>query len=307
MSVSTRKRQKKNLKRGTTAESVPPRIAVSITIQPPRYFARKQFVERLLAAILLVPGAFVILIAGILVRLTSRGSPIFSQQRVGKDGRVFKMYKIRTMIDGAEEKTGPTWTKPNDPRVTLLGKLLRKLHIDEFPQLINVLRGEMSLVGPRPERPEFVPNLLKKIPNYGDRLAVLPGVTGLAQINLPPDRNLEDVRRKLVLDLEYINHAGLLLDVRILLCTFVRLLGCPGVVAMHLFGLRREVPEFPDLQSGAGPSAGGNGAASRQTVHAPVQQPGGANGYSAADGNGSQQIADKLQPAPQVITNPKPR
>jgi len=307
MSVSTRKRQKKNRKNAAGIDGMPSRIPVTITIRPPRYFAYKEVVERLVAAILFVPGMLVVLLAAILVRLTSPGWPIFCQYRVGKNGQVFKMYKIRTMIDGAEEGTGPTWTKPHDPRVTPLGRLLRKLHIDEFPQLINVLRGEMSLIGPRPERPEFVAELINIIPEYSNRLAVMPGVTGLAQINLPPDSTIDDVRRKLVLDLKYINQAGLLLDLRMFFCTFLRLLGCPGFVAMRLFALHREVPEFPPVQPAPAELSGGNGALSPQKAEAASLQDVSVRAVTPANGNGSQQKAEAAQLKPQIIASPKPR
>ena len=115
------------------------------------------------------------------------------------------------------------------------------MHLDELPQLFNVLRGEMSLVGPRPERPEFVVVLADKIPGYVDRLSVLPGITGLAQINLPPDTDLDSVRRKLVLDREYIERVGPLLDLRIILCTLFRLVGIRGGRGVRLLGLLRTV------------------------------------------------------------------
>jgi hypothetical protein len=113
--------------------------------------------------------------------------------------------------------------------------------LDEFPQLFNVLQGHMSLIGPRPERPEFVEILAEEIDGYCDRLLVRPGITGLAQINLPPDTDLECVRRKLALDLEYVRHASLTVDVRMFLCTLVRLCGLPGQWAMKLFRLQRKV------------------------------------------------------------------
>ena len=307
MSVSTRKRQKKNRKSAAGIDGMPVRIPVTITIRPRRYFAYKEIVDRVVAAILFVPGMLVVLVAAILVRLTSRGWPIFSQYRVGKNGRVFKMYKIRTMIDGAEQGTGPTWAQPHDPRVTPLGRLLRKLHIDEFPQLINVLRGEMSLIGPRPERPEFVAKLINIIPNYSNRLAVMPGITGLAQINLPPDNTIDDVRRKLVLDLEYIDQAGLLLDLRMFFCTALRLIGCPGSVAMHLFGLQREVPEFPPVRPAGAGLPGGNGATSPQKAEAASLQDVSVRAATPANGNGSQQKAEAAQIKPQIVAAPKPR
>lgn len=219
-------------------------VEQSRQLTPPRYFAYKPFCEWLLAAFLLVPGLPLIGILVLLVRWTSPGAAIFSQRRVGRDGRVFTMYKIRSMVIDAESHTGPVWSTAGDPRITPLGYWLRKLHLDELPQLWNVLRGEMSLVGPRPERPEIADILANRIPGYGRRLAVLPGVTGLAQINLPPDSDLDSVRRKLVLDLEYANEASFLLDLRMLACTALRLVGLSGDLAMRLLLLRR-MPTIP--------------------------------------------------------------
>ena len=210
----------------------------------PDYFLRKPAFERVVAAVLLIPGLPLIGLLVVLVRLTSRGPGIYRQARVGKDRRLFMMNKIRTMRIDAEDGTGAVWTRTGDPRVTRLGRLLRKLHLDELPQLFNVLRGEMSLIGPRPERPEFVAVLAESIPHYLDRLQVRPGITGLAQINLDPDTDLESVRCKLVLDLEYIHRAGFFLDVRMLLCTSLRLVGLNGRWAKFVTRMHRDVPRL---------------------------------------------------------------
>ena len=213
----------------------------NLDCRPSAYCGWKCILDRMTAVILLVPGIPMIGLLVLLVRMTSRGPGIYRQVRVGKGGRTFKMYKIRTMSNDAEVGTGPQWTTENDPRITRIGCLLRKLHLDELPQLFNVLKGEMSLVGPRPERPEFVHVLAKEIPGYVNRLAVRPGVTGLAQINLPPDTDLDSVRRKLVLDLEYATRAGLSVDVRMMLCTSLRLLGFSGERAARIMKLHRSV------------------------------------------------------------------
>ena len=127
-----------------------------------------------------------------------------------------------------EDQSGAQWSDPNhDPRVTRVGWYLRKFHLDELPQLWNVLRGEMSLIGPRPERPEFVKNLERSIPHYGQRLLVRPGMTGLAQVQLPPDTDLASVRRKLAYDLYYIRNLRFRLDLKIYLGTVVYLAGIP--------------------------------------------------------------------------------
>lgn len=202
------------------------------------YFRWKRPVDLVLTILLLLPALPIIAFLIVLVRLTSSGPGLFRQCRVGRNGRRFDLYKIRTMVQDAEAATGAVWTERQDPRITRVGRVLRRLHLDELPQLLNVLRGDMSLVGPRPERPEFVAVLSEAIPGYLQRLAVEPGITGLAQINLPPDTGLESVRRKLALDLEYVRKAGFLLDLRMLGCTALRVFGIPGDWAMSLFRLR---------------------------------------------------------------------
>jgi lipopolysaccharide/colanic/teichoic acid biosynthesis glycosyltransferase len=191
------------------------------------------------ALVMLVLAAPVILVLAALVKLTSPGPAFYSQTRLGRNGRPYEIYKLRTMSDGAERMSGPLWSAPGDPRVTWLGRFLRRSHLDELPQLWNVLKGDMSLVGPRPERPEFVAPLRKAIPYYADRMLVRPGVTGLAQIQLPADTNQESVRRKVAYDLFYLQNVSLWLDIRILFLTAFyaagsqirwpfRLLGMPG-------------------------------------------------------------------------------
>jgi lipopolysaccharide/colanic/teichoic acid biosynthesis glycosyltransferase len=187
-----------------------------------RYLQCRIVLDFALAVAVVLPVSLTIGLLVALVRLTSRGPGIYRQIRVGKGGKQFTMYKIRTMCIDAETGSGPVWTQPNDLRVNRLGRLLRRLHLDELPQIYNVLRGEMSFVGPRPERPEFVRILSEVIPHYHGRLAVRPGITGLAQINLPPDTDLMSVRRKLALDLKYIEQSSLWLDARLLLCTVLR-------------------------------------------------------------------------------------
>jgi lipopolysaccharide/colanic/teichoic acid biosynthesis glycosyltransferase len=169
--------------------------------------------------LLLVLGPVVLFVAA-LIKLESKGPAFFSQIRVGKDGKLFRIIKLRTMRADAEKATGPVWARKQDNRITRLGSFLRKAHIDEFPQLINVLRGEMSLIGPRPERPFFVNRFRREIPNYEHRLAVKPGITGLAQVRYKYDESLADVRNKLTYDLVYIKRMSPVMDARILLWTF---------------------------------------------------------------------------------------
>jgi lipopolysaccharide/colanic/teichoic acid biosynthesis glycosyltransferase len=230
------------------------------------YFQWKGIVDRLLAFLLLIPGLPVIAGLVLLIKLTSRGPGIYSQTRVGRYGCIFTMYKLRSMRIDAESTTGPVWAGiKSDPRVTPLGHCLRRLHLDELPQLLNVVRGEMSLVGPRPERPEFVRVLAEQVPDYLERLLVAPGITGLAQVNLPPDTDLDSVRRKIVLDRQYIATAGVLMDVRLVLCTLLRVVGLRGGKAVSLLGLHRRV----ELVAEEAPIGGVPGAApaSPQTIY----------------------------------------
>jgi lipopolysaccharide/colanic/teichoic acid biosynthesis glycosyltransferase len=197
----------------------------------------KSAIDRLLALVLLVPAAPLILLSALLVRLTSRGPAFYTQVRVGLGGRPFTIIKLRTMIHKAESLTGPRWSLPGDPRVTRLGTFLRLTHLDELPQLINVLRGDMSLIGPRPERPEFLPELEQALPGYRKRLSVRPGVTGLAQVQLPADSDVSGVGRKLAYDLYYIHRLSPWLDLRLLLCTPFYALGVSRERLRRWFGI----------------------------------------------------------------------
>jgi exopolysaccharide biosynthesis polyprenyl glycosylphosphotransferase len=152
------------------------------------------------------------------IKINSRGPVLYKQTRMGRNEAVFSLIKFRSMIDKAE-KNGAVWAEMNDKRVTFIGKILRMLHLDELPQLINVLKGDMSLVGPRPERPEFVRDLNEKIPYYSFRHIMKPGLTGWAQVNLPYASSLEASHEKLEYDLFYISRVSLFLDLRILLKT----------------------------------------------------------------------------------------
>ncbi len=183
------------------------------------YFPIKALADFAMALFLLIVLGPVILVAAAIVKVTSKGPAFYCQQRAGKNGRTFTLVKLRTMIHLAESATGAVWTQPGDPRITPFGRILRKTHVDEFPQLFNVLLGQMSLIGPRPERPEFVDQLEWQVPNYRNRLNVRPGITGLAQLQLPPDSGLESVRKKLLHDLYYIRNASPWFDCRILLFT----------------------------------------------------------------------------------------
>ena len=190
-----------------------------------------------LAATALLLTLPLLILLGIFIKFTSRGPILYAQTRVGLDrrwrrtlamhdrrvrdlgGAVFTIYKFRTMRVDAEAKSGVVWAKENDPRVTPLGKYLRILRLDELPQLWNILRGDMNIVGPRPERPSIVARLQRDITHYGSRHRVRPGLTGLAQINQQYDACLDDVRTKVSYDLEYLRTQSLLLDMQIMLRT----------------------------------------------------------------------------------------
>lgn len=211
-----------------------------LSVQPLHYrwYAGCKIVaDFVFAALLTIPALPVILFAALMVKLSSRGPVFYTQTRVGKDGKLFTILKIRTMLHNCEQLTGARWCVPGDPRITLVGWFLRKTHIDELPQLLNVLRGDMSLIGPRPERPEFVPELERALPSYRQRLNVRPGVTGLAQVQLPPDTDLESVRKKLAHDLYYIRHMSPWLDVKLFICTAFYAAGVPFRMLSRLLGV----------------------------------------------------------------------
>jgi sugar transferase (PEP-CTERM system associated) len=154
----------------------------------------------------------IMLLIAVAVKLTSRGPILYSQTRVGKHGRVFVIHKFRSMCHEAEASTGAVWSHPGDERVTLIGRLLRRTRLDELPQLWNILRGDMSLVGPRPERPSFVAELTRQIPFYGQRHVIKPGLTGWAQVRYTYGATVEDAMEKLQYDLFYIKHMSVGLD-----------------------------------------------------------------------------------------------
>jgi sugar transferase (PEP-CTERM system associated) len=171
------------------------------------------------ALLMLVLGAPVLALTAIMIKLESTGPVLLRQERVGLNGKLFVLLKFRSMREDAEVQGGPTWAKECDKRVTRIGRLLRKFHIDEMPQAINVLRGEMSLVGPRPERPFFVQRLTEEIPFYNLRHCVKPGITGWAQVKYHYGASVEDACEKLQYDLYYIKHRSLAGDVAIVLNT----------------------------------------------------------------------------------------
>ena len=176
-------------------------------------------IKRIIGLLISIPSLLLIipicLIACIFIVIESSGNPIYIQERIGLNGQSFSIYKLRSMYQDAE-KNGHKWASKNDTRITKVGRFIRKTRIDELPQIINVIKGEMSIIGPRPERPEFISEFLKDIPNFNERLAVRPGITGWAQVNGGYELTPKD---KLVYDLFYINHESIKLDFLILLKT----------------------------------------------------------------------------------------
>lgn len=187
--------------------------------------APKRFLDVSVALLGLTLGLPILVLIGAAIALESRGSILYAQERVGHNGRAFRMLKFRSMVTDAERESGPVWSNQADPRVTRVGSVLRRTHLDELPQLLNVLRGEMSVVGPRPERPVMVERLNKLVPGYPERWAVLPGITGLAQVRHVYDQSTKTVKQKLRYDRCYIRRRGCLaLDLKIMAATVALML-----------------------------------------------------------------------------------
>jgi exopolysaccharide biosynthesis polyprenyl glycosylphosphotransferase len=164
------------------------------------------------AVVLLVLTSPLMLLVALAVRLTSPGPILLRQKRVGRGDKIFTVYKFRSMYADAEARTGAVWATRNDPRITPMGRIIRRVRLDELPQLFNVLKGEMAIAGPRPERPEFVKTLSETIPYYRQRHCVKPGITGWAQINYKYGDTIEDTIAKLEYDLYYIKNMSMWLD-----------------------------------------------------------------------------------------------
>jgi sugar transferase (PEP-CTERM system associated) len=178
----------------------------------------RRLVSLLASLVLCILAAPILMLVALIIKVDSPGPVFYSQERVGMGGRAFRMLKFRTMRNDAESG-GVKWAQKNDPRVTRIGKYLRRFRVDELPQILNVLKGEMGIVGPRPERPEFVATLRRQIPYYDLRTLVPPGITGWAQIRYPYAASLEEAREKLHYDLWYVKHLSVLLDLSILFHT----------------------------------------------------------------------------------------
>jgi lipopolysaccharide/colanic/teichoic acid biosynthesis glycosyltransferase len=216
------------------------------------YRLGKRVLDFAIALVLLILLLPLMLFAMALVKLTSRGPAVYSQVRMGRDGIPFVIYKIRTMRQDAERLTGASWSRPGDSRITPVGRWLRATHLDELPQLWNVVIGDMSLVGPRPERPEFLPQLEQAVPRYRDRLLVLPGVTGLAQVQLPPDTDLDSVRLKMAYDFEYVYSINLWLDLRICWATAFKVAHFKFETISRIFRFRDKEAIIADYRRIAG-------------------------------------------------------
>lgn len=187
----------------------------------------KRFIDIIIASLLFVPFVIIFPFVALVIKLNSRGTILYRQNRVGKDGRIFQIIKFRSMFADAE-KNGAEWAKKDDKRATFFGRVMRRTRIDELPQLWNVLKGDLSFIGPRPERPEFMKELIEKVPHYSMRQLVKPGLSGWAQINFPYGASAEDATEKLQYDLYYIKNRSLLLELSIMLKTIMTLIRKEG-------------------------------------------------------------------------------
>ncbi|MEW6196621.1 MAG: sugar transferase [Bacteroidota bacterium] len=203
-----------------------PLIDVMPELMPEWEKKLKRLMDIVLSLMLLIITLPITILSSIAIKIDSKGPVFYRQERSGMNNKVFKIVKFRTMIKDAEKYSGPVWSVKGDPRVTTIGRLLRKTRVDEIPQVYNVLKGDMSFVGPRPERPFFVEKLSQEIPLYKRRLKVRPGITGWAQVKHKYDENIEDVKAKLRYDLYYIENMSLRMDFKIIFRTiFVVLFG----------------------------------------------------------------------------------
>ena len=193
----------------------PSDLAIGEGLSSPLHSAVKRVFDLVMSAILLACAAPLLAVLAVLIKLDSKGPVFYGQERVGRGGKMFRLYKLRTMRKDAEKHSGPVWAVSRDPRITRVGAFLRKMRLDEIPQVFAVFSGSMSFVGPRPERPFFVQQLKTQIPFYGLREAVKPGITGWAQIRYPYGSSVEDARAKLEYDLYYVQHQSLFLDLAI--------------------------------------------------------------------------------------------
>lgn len=192
-----------------------------VVISKPKLYGKfiKPVLETIISLLLFIILMPVMAITAVLIKITSRGGIFYTQERMGKDAGRFTIIKFRTMVADAESQTGAVYAADNDHRITKVGRLLRKWRLDEVPQLLNVIKGDMSLVGPRPEREIFIKEFEKNIPFYSQRLAVKPGLSGWAQVKYPYASTIEQTEEKLQYDLYYIKNMSFLLDTVVLLKT----------------------------------------------------------------------------------------
>lgn len=203
-------------------------VSVAVGVARANYYGFKRIYDCFVSGLALIILSPLFLIIGILIKMDSQGSVFFKQERLGQYGKLFNMWKFRTMRNNAELETGPVWAEDNDPRITRIGQFLRKSHLDELPQLLNVFVGDMSLIGPRPERPEFTQTIGNHVPDFAQRLRIRPGITGLAQVRYQYGASLKDAARKLKYDLLYIRRMCWLLDFQIIVWTLGRVLTGEG-------------------------------------------------------------------------------
>lgn len=240
-----------------TLEVAAPPAAGDLVAPPPivpaAYLHFKRIPVRIAGVIVGIALIPVILLLMAAVRLTSPGPGLYRQRRVGLHGREFTIYKLRSMRKDAEDLSGPIWAGKNDKRVTPIGNFLRWSHLDELPQILNVIRGEMDFVGPRPERPEIIEELVGLIDNYNDRHEALPGITGVAQVNLPPDQELNCVRKKVAADRHYIENANLWFDLRLISATLLRIVGLRYHHGAKLLGVELPAGILNEAEGGSNP------------------------------------------------------
>lgn len=199
-------------------------IAALTTHLARRYFEMaKEVVDVILGAVALILSLPILAVCAVIIKVSSKGPVFYTQVRLGKDAKPFLMYKMRTMRVDAESNAKAVWANDNDPRVIRWCRWMRRSHMDELPQIVNVIKGEMSLVGPRPERPEILVELEKVYPDVRQRLAVRPGITGLAQVRNGYDTSFNAFRHKLEADLEYIEHRKWSKELRIMAATITKL------------------------------------------------------------------------------------
>jgi exopolysaccharide biosynthesis polyprenyl glycosylphosphotransferase len=204
-------------------------LMILLSDHMPKWEAQiKRLIDIMVSCMVLILGSPAWLAIAAVIRLTSPGKAIYNQERVGQNGKPFVMHKFRSMYEDAEKRTGPTWASKKDPRITPIGRFIRKSRLDEIPQFINVLAGEMSLVGPRPEREFFIQQLQKEIPWYIRRIKMKPGITGWAQVKHKYDASIEDVKQKVMYDLYYFENMSLMLDLKIILHTIMVVLTGKG-------------------------------------------------------------------------------